>query len=184
MSDHAAMTDRPATDHRPAGHTTADPYQPGDLILPSIKSTVPAPAGMMARICTDKGVTFERPLALALVDDLAKPDEDLFMVPIDQDGFPYTWRAGYAGMADLNPPPVPWRVSPPIPDHERHKRLRSLTGTLFAAGIDAVLVWRLVHAANVAECLNPLSREVVDSIVNTIAGREADRRGGAAANGR
>jgi hypothetical protein len=94
---------------------------------------------------------------------------------------------GYRGVA-LRPkkpgvaePPSSWRalVRDGVVDGARNQNITRLTGHLLRKYVDPLVTLELMTVWNAMRCRPPLSDAQVRTIVNSIAGREIKRRGGA-----
>jgi hypothetical protein len=75
-------------------------------------------------------------------------------------------------------PPEVWRkmFAARLKEGERNSEITRRAGHLFRRGVDPVIVLGIMHDFNVLHCDPPLPAEDVLTIVDSIAGREADRR--------
>ncbi|MDP2857521.1 MAG: bifunctional DNA primase/polymerase, partial [Bacillota bacterium] len=113
-------------------------------------------------------------------------------------GRPYAWLDGHAHddlpladppgwllelireeSATTAKPPEHWRevIRDGAPQGQRNDRLASLCGHLLAKGVDPVVALELLLAWNRTSCRPPLTDDEVESVVISVAEREARRRG-------
>jgi hypothetical protein len=72
-----------------------------------------------------------------------------------------------------------WIVCAGVTEGGRNTTIAKLTGHLLRRHVDPVVTLEMLTAWNAMRCKPPLSDREVEAIVDSIAGREIKRRGGA-----